>query len=117
MLDLAISPRFTRNVNVGEVKMAVNAFGGGRSFYITGLPYSFQNARLLYRALCWCARKDWRRAYADNRNVECHYYPAAGKYAVVNNSDTQQVTDFYDCRGNRRSLTLAPMAIDWLTEE
>ena len=43
VLDIAFSDRFKRNVNVGEVKMAVNEYGRGRSFYITGLPYSFEN--------------------------------------------------------------------------
>ena len=114
VLDIAISDRFRRSVNVGEVKTAVNAFGKGRSFYITGLPYSFQNARLLYKALVWCAKKDLYRAYADNVNVECNYYPASGKYALVNNSKDTQTTDFYDVNGNKQTLTLQPMEIRWI---
>ena len=30
-----------------EVQMAVNEFGKGRSVYISGLPYSFENSRIL----------------------------------------------------------------------
>ena len=36
-----------------EVQMAVKDFGNGRSVYISGLPYSFENARVLYRAVLW----------------------------------------------------------------
>ena len=31
-----------------EVQMAVNEFGKGRCVYISGLPYSFENSRILY---------------------------------------------------------------------
>lgn len=40
-----------------EVQMAVNTFGKGRGVYISGLPYSFENSRVLYRAVflvCIC---------------------------------------------------------------
>ena len=114
VLDITISDRFKRSVNVGEVKTAVNAFGKGRSFYITGLPHSFQNSRLLYKALVWCAGKDLHRAYADNVNMECNYYPASGKYALVNNGKDTQTTDFYDVHGNKRTVELAPMEIRWI---
>lgn len=35
-----------------EVQMAVHEFGEGRSVYISGLPYSFENSRILYRSIC-----------------------------------------------------------------
>lgn len=114
VLDIAISDRFRRNVNVGEVKMAVNEYGKGRSFYITGLPYSFENSRLLYRAMCWAANKDLNVVYSSNPATECNYYPEAGKYAVVNNSDETQITDFYDVNGNKRTIELKPTEIIWL---
>ena len=41
VLDITFSDRFKRSVNVGEVKMAINEYGKGRSFYITGIPYRF----------------------------------------------------------------------------
>ena len=116
VLDIAFSDRFKRNVNVGEVKMAINEFGKGRSFYITGLPYSFQNSRLLYKAIMWCAKKELCRAYADNASVECNYYPVSKKYALVNNSKKKQVTDFYDVNGNKLTVDLQPMEVHWIEE-
>ena len=116
VLDVAFSDRFKRNVNTGEVKMAVNEYGRGRSFYITGLPYSFENSRLLYKAMCYVAQKDLNVCYATNAATECNYYPAAKKYAVVNNSDQPQTTDFYDINGKKTILSLAPMEIRWVKE-
>lgn len=117
VLDIAFSDRFVRNVNVGEVKMAANEYGAGRSFYITGLPYSFRNARLLYKALCWTAKKDWRRVYAENENIECHYYPDSGKYAIVNNCEREQTTAFFDKNGEKKLLALKGLQTLWLQEE
>lgn len=36
-----------------EVQLAVNEFGKGRAVYISGLPYSFENSRMLYRSILW----------------------------------------------------------------
>ncbi|MBR2337171.1 MAG: 1,3-beta-galactosyl-N-acetylhexosamine phosphorylase [Clostridia bacterium] len=114
VLDIAFSDRFKRNVNVGEVKMAVNSFGKGKSFYITGIPYSFENSRLLYKAMCYVSGKDLHVCYSSNVNTECNYYPTSSKYAVVNNADSEQVTDFYDVNGNKQTITLKPMEIKWI---
>lgn len=96
--------------------MAVNEYGRGRSFYITGIPYSFENSRLLYKAMCYAAKKDLNVCYAANVATECNYYPAAKKYAIVNNSDQPQTTDFYDTNGKKIILSLAPMEIKWIKE-
>ena len=116
VLDIAFSDRFKRNVNTGEVKMAVNEYDRGRSFYITGVPFSFENSRLLYKAMCYVSKKDLNVCYATNAATECNYYPAAKKYAVVNNSDQPQTTDFYDINGKKTILSLAPMEIRWVKE-
>lgn len=68
-----------------EVQMAVNEFGKGRSVYISGLPYSFENSRILYRSILWSAHGEdilhcW---YSENFNVEVHAYVENGKYCVV----------------------------------
>ena len=114
ILDVAFSDRFKRNFNVGEVKMAVNEYGKGRSFYITGLPYGFDNARFLYKALCWTAGKDLFVCYSSDINTECNYYPESKRYAIVNNSGENVTTDFYDINGGKRSVLLKPMEVKWL---
>lgn len=114
VLDITFSDRFKRSVNVGEVKMAINEYGKGRSFYITGIPYSFQNSQLLYKAMCRVANKNLYECYSTNENTECNYYPASGKYAVTNNSKENQVTDFYDIIGTKKEIMLKPMEIKWV---
>ena len=104
VLDITFSERFRRSVNVGEVKLAANAYGKGRGVYMAGLPYSPQNARLLYRALFWAAHKEGEmcRAFSSDPDTECSYYPAIGKYAIVNNAGEERMTTFYDIHGNGR---------------
>lgn len=71
-----------------EVQMAVNTFGKGRGVYISGLPYSFENSRVLYRAVLWSAsaEEELNCWYSTNYNVEVHAYVKNGKYCVVNNT-------------------------------
>ena len=116
VLKIDFSDRFTRSVNVGEVKAATHEYGKGRSFYITGLPYSFANARLLYRALLWTAHKEAyaKKIFSTNVAVDCHYYAKSGEYALVNNTFEEQKTTFYDVAGKSREITLSPMQIVWL---
>ena len=115
VLDINLSPRFRRQVNIGEVCLAANDYGAGRGVYIAGLPYSHENARLLYRALFWAAHKEPEmfRAFSSNPATECTYYPMTRKYAIVNNTDTAQRTVFYDIDGRETPLDLAPGGIVW----
>ena len=101
VIDIAFSDRFIRKVNVGEMKMATNDYGKGRSFYITGLPYSAENAKLLYRAILWAANKEDmdEKSYCENPLTEAHFY--GDRYAIINNTDREQTTVFYDIDGNR----------------
>ena len=80
-----------------EVQMAVNAYGGGRSVYISGLPYSFENSRVLYRAILWAAHSEdaLHKWFSTNYNVEVHAFVANGKYCVVNNTYVPQDTTVY----------------------
>ncbi len=114
VLDIAFSDRFKRAVNVGEVKMAVNDYGKGKSFYITGIPYSSENSRLLYKAMCYVSGKDINVCYSSNPLTECNYYPTSKKYAIVNNSDKTQTTEFYDMSGNKSIIELKPMEVRWI---
>ena len=60
-----------------EVQMAVNEFGKGRAVYISGLPYSFENSRVLYRAVLWSTHSEdeLNRWFSTNYNVDVHAYP------------------------------------------
>ena len=85
-----------------EVQMAVNSFGNGRSVYISGLPYSFENSRVLYRAILWAAHGEevLHKWFSTNYNVEVHAFVANGKYCVVNNTYVPQDTVVYTDSGS-----------------
>lgn len=98
-----------------EVQLAVNEFGSGRSVYISGLPYSFENSRLLYRAILWSTHSDHElnRWFSENYNVEVHAYVKNGKYCVVNNTYEPQETVVYRGDGSSFSLKLEANEIKW----
>ncbi|MEC0091294.1 1,3-beta-galactosyl-N-acetylhexosamine phosphorylase [Paenibacillus macquariensis] len=98
-----------------EVQLAVNPFGSGRTVYISGLPYSFENSRLLYRAILWSANSDHElhRWFSDNYNIEVHAYVKNGKYCVVNNTYEPQETVVYRGDGSRFSLKMEANEIKW----
>lgn len=98
-----------------EVHMAASSYGKGRGVYIAGLPYSYENTRLLMRAMYYAANKEDRYHiwYADNINCEVNAYPESGKYAILNNSNETQTTRFYDGEGNCETITLDPCQILW----
>ncbi len=85
-----------------EVQMAVNSFGEGRSVYISGLPYSFENSRILYRAILWSAHGEdiLNKWFSTNFNVEVHAFVRNGKYCVVNNTYVPQDTTVYTDTGS-----------------
>ena len=118
VLDIKISSRFVRRVNVGEVMLAANHYGHGKGVYIAGLPYSAENARLLYRAMFWAAGKEaeMKKAYTSNPVVDCSYYPDSKKYAVINNTFEPQTTEFYDLQGKKKTLVLESNEIRWIEE-
>ena len=98
-----------------EVQMAVNAYGSGRALYISGLPYSFSNSRVLHRAILWSSHGEdelltW---FSSNCNVEVHAYPKNGKYCVVNNTYEPQSTTVYRGDGSSFGLDLEANEIRW----
>ena len=64
--------------------------------------------------MCYVSHKDLHVSYSSNPLTECNYYPTSGKYAVVNNSNEMQTTDFYDIDGKKATLVLQPMEVKWL---
>lgn len=100
-----------------EVQLAVHEFGRGRSVYLSGLPYSFENSRLLYRAVIWSAsdEENLHRWFSSNYNVEVHAYVANGKYCVVNNTYEEQDTVVYKGDGSSFPLHMEANEIIWYT--
>ena len=98
-----------------EVQMAVNEYGKGRAVYISGLPYSFENNRVLHRAIMWSTHSEdeLKKWFSTNYNVDVHAYPKNNKYCVVNNTDDPQSTTIY--RGDESSfdLEMEPNGIIW----
>lgn len=98
-----------------RVNLAVNEFGKGRGVYISGLPYSFENARLLHRAILWASHsedklKTW---YSSNYNAEVHAYVANGKYCVINNTYEPLSTTIYRGDGSSFDLDMKANEIVW----
>ena len=98
-----------------EVQMAVNSFGRGRSVYISGLPYSFENSRILYRSILWSSHgeEELKRWFSSNFHVEVHAYVKNGKYCVVNNTYEPQDTVVYRGDGSRFELHMESNEIKW----
>ena len=98
-----------------EVQLAVNTFGKGRAVYISGLPYSFENSRLLYRSIFWStgSEEHLHTWFSTNYNVEVHAYPEHGKFCVVNNTYEPQETVVYKEKGESFPLQLKENEIIW----
>lgn len=98
-----------------EVQMATHTFGDGRAVYISGLPYSFENSRILYRSILWSCHdeENLHHWYSENFNVEVHAYVANGKYCVVNNTYEPQDTTVYRGDGSSFDLHLDANEIIW----
>ena len=98
-----------------EVQMAVNEFGKGRTVYISGLPYSFENSRILYRSILWSSHDEngLHKWFSSNFNVEVHAYVKNGKYCVVNNTYEPQHTTVYKGDGTSFELDMAANEIKW----
>ena len=98
-----------------EVQMAVKEFGKGRGVYISGLPYSFENSRVLYRTVLWSANSEneLHKWYSTNYNVEVHAYVKNKKYCVVNNTYEPQDTTVYVGDRLRFELHLDSNEIKW----
>ncbi len=98
-----------------EVQLAVNEFGKGRCVYISGLPYSFENSRLLYRSIIWSSHNENNlyKWFSTNYNVEVHAFVKNGKYCVVNNTYESQSTTVYKGDGTSFELELKVNEIIW----
>ena len=98
-----------------EVQLAVNAFGSGRGVYVSGLPYSFENCRLLHRAILWAAHGENRLEtwFSSDCRTEVHAYVDSGRFCVVNNDGAPRSTTVFRGDGSAFPLELAAGEIRW----
>ncbi len=98
-----------------EVHLAANEYGQGRAVYMSGLPYSAQNARLLLRAVLWSAHDEpsLHRWFSQNSDVDVHAYEKNHKFCVVNNTYEPQSTTVYRGDGSSFAVSLAANEIRW----
>lgn len=99
-----------------NIQFATNDYGKGRSVYLSGLPFSFENARLLYRCLFYAAGKqqDMKKWYSENCHVEVNVYPDTNSYCVVNNTYEPQTSIIYT-QDSSFEITLKESEIRWFT--
>ena len=95
--------------------MAANEYGKGRSFYVVGLPYSFQNTRILKRAIHYVAHKEdsLKKYYADDDRLEVAAFEDLGKYCLINNSLEDVRSKVYDKDGNEREISIKAGQLIW----
>ncbi|MBV7363787.1 1,3-beta-galactosyl-N-acetylhexosamine phosphorylase [Actinomycetaceae bacterium TAE3-ERU4] len=101
----------------GSVQLSAKDFGRGRAIYISGLPYSSENCRLLHRSIYWAAKReksfelDW---VCENINCEVAYYPSEDKFLVYNNTNQTQSTKVLG-HGKEWTVHLAAGGYQWLS--
>ena len=101
----------------GSPRIATHAFGRGRSVYLSGFKFIYENTRLLHRALFWAAAQErtfpvWN---CSNLRTECAYFPRKRKLVVINNAGTPQKTAVTLGNGRaRKTVRLAAHGIQIL---
>lgn len=103
----------------GQVQAASNSYGRGRAFYLSGLPYNHDNARLLHRALYWAAGEDERYGAwtADDPRVEVAHYPNVARFVALNNSTDPVRTRVRGATGAVWTVDLPPGGHEWVSTD
>lgn len=98
-----------------DITIAANQYGKGRGVYLSGLPFSPENVRILYRTLFYAAgkEKEMYRWYSSNYNCEVNVYETGKRVAIINNTGIEQRTTIYDGAGNEHNILLRPEEIRW----
>ena len=73
----------------------------GRTVYLSGFNYDFNNTRLLYRAILWAAHKEsLENTYATaNPACECACFEESNTLIVINNAETTETTKVFTPKG------------------
>lgn len=100
------------DINDG-VKLSGNTFGEGRGVYISGLPYTIENARVLQKAIIWASTKEEDMYLTTNINTEVYFYENSKKIAVINNSKEKQVTKIVYKNKEIKEVELEAYEMQW----
>lgn len=123
-IDFGESKKYIRQVKEGvktlvidqmDTLLSVNEYGKGRAVYLTGLPYSPENCRLLRRVLYWAAGKEkaFYNWHSQDIRTECAAFTESGWLAVINNSGDTVSTKVYRDADNSFKVELAPRELKW----
>ena len=104
-----------RSSNEGHVLLAAKQYGGGRSVYLAGLPYTPENSRLLLRSILWaaCMEKKLLKWFSTNPIVDCAWYPESGNLVVANSSNRATVTTIFADVDRSSDIEAGPFEIQW----
>lgn len=104
------------SIHKGDIALSVNTYGDGRAVYMSGLPYTPENSRLLLRSIYWVKNMEdkLKEYYVTNINTECAAFVYVNKMVVINNSFDEQTTDVYIKGKLVDTLTLKPCELIWI---
>ena len=118
ILDCSINENDpTQNtVQGGNINLSIHEYGKGRAVYLSGMRDSFEAFRLIYKTLLWVSHKEkyYLRAISSNPYVDCYFYEESNKYALLNNTDVDKKTIFYDKDGKPEEMVLSGYEIRWI---
>jgi 1,3-beta-galactosyl-N-acetylhexosamine phosphorylase len=100
------------------VLLSTNTFGNGRSVYFADYLHNPQNMRLLHRAILWASGQEHelKQWFSTDINTDCAYYPEAGQFVVMNNSEQNRDTTVYTTNGKSMKVLLKPLEMKWFTQ-
>lgn len=121
VLNISYDPAFGGGApdgaaNIGNVNLAVNSYGKGRSVYISGLYESNDAYKLIYRSMLWAANKENldKKCYSTNVDVDVFYYENKNIYALLNNTSNVQNVTYYDINGKEHKAIVDANKILWV---
>lgn len=97
-IDTGFSPRNIYGVSeklkilsydkIDGIKVAVNKAQNGRGCYISGLPFSNVNGRLLYRTILWLSKREEevKELYCNDTDIDVYTYGNKKLLLALNNS-------------------------------
>ena len=100
----------------GNVYLSTNKYGCGRSIFISSLSDSPEAFRLVYKCLLWAAHKEdlYNKAFSSDSRTDCYYYPDLESYAILNNSDQNIETVFFNIEGKSTLVSVKAHDITWI---